>query len=333
MAFLTIITLFWSTIVLFIDVGMMHSTYRQWDSQYYQAVSGRVVDSQVTVHHGKGTSYSAQIDYTFEVAGREFTNNRIRYGATTSDPASANAMVNAHPDGSAIQVYYNPRRPEESLLSPGLNGTDLTMALFLTPFNAVMFSLWRWVGGALRRRMSPQVAGGVRIIRGGMATRARLPAYDAVLLGLGTAGGLGFFWTIFLAIVAHMNPPVSFVSLVIGVTVAAGLGVYFRRRHQENSGIFDLVIDPSARTLGLPQTHGRRQAMTIGLGDVKSLTVEKIAHRGGRGGTSYSYAPTLHLRGEKAGPQKLGDWTDKLKAEGFAEWLRKELGIWIGASW
>jgi hypothetical protein len=53
--------------------------------------------------------------------------------------------------------------------------------------------------------------------------------------------------------------------------------------------------------------------------------VEKIAH--GRGGTIYTYAPTLRLRGAAAGEQKLADWQDKVKAEDFAQWLYQQLGL------
>jgi hypothetical protein len=33
------------------------------------------------------------------------------------------------------------------------------------------------------------------------------------------------------------------------------------------------------------------------------------------------------LRGTEPGEQKLADWPDKAKADGFAEWLRKQLGL------
>jgi hypothetical protein len=50
--------------------------------------------------------------------------------------------------------------------------------------------------------------------------------------------------------------------------------------------------------------------------------VETIAHRGNRGGTTYSYAVTLTCDG---GAQKLADWYDEQRAREFAGWLRQRL--------
>jgi hypothetical protein len=55
--------------------------------------------------------------------------------------------------------------------------------------------------------------------------------------------------------------------------------------------------------------------------------LEVIAHQGSKGGVSYTYAPTLWLRGGLDGGQKLADWSDKMKAEAFTEWLRERLGL------
>ena len=41
---------------------------------------------------------------------------------------------------------------------------------------------------------------------------------------------------------------------------------------------------------------------------------------------SYTYAPTLRVRGPQAGEQKLADWSDKVKADDFAAWLRPQRG-------
>ena len=67
--------------------------------------------------------------------------------------------------------------------------------------------------------------------------------------------------------------------------------------------------------------------MTVAVSEIENLTVEVVEHRGRRGSVSYSYAPTFRLRGEAAGHQKLADWSDKMKAEAFTDWLRQKLGL------
>ena len=49
-------------------------------------------------------------------------------------------------------------------------------------------------------------------------------------------------------------------------------------------------------------------------------------HRGSKGGVSYTYAPTLRLRGIEPACQKIADWSDAMKANAFADWLRQKLG-------
>jgi hypothetical protein len=314
--------------VLMFDGFMAHGVYKQFESQNYPSVAGTITHSEVTSHRTSkgGTSYDAVINYRYEIGGQEFDGEKLRFGIKVSSSENAHAAVNAYPLGSTAQVFYNPANPQESLLSPGVNGSDFTMALFLTPFNMVMLGFWIWIGGWLRERFFRPAAGGVKIIADGMTTRIRLPQTPALAWGLGTTGGLGFISIFAVGFGAKMEPSIPLILSDIAAVYGCGTVVYFWQRRKIISGIDDLIINEPSRTLELPLTFGRKQRETVKITDIKSLSVEKVEHRSSKGGISYTYAPTLGLQGTETAVQKLADWSDKLKADEFSEWLRKQLG-------
>jgi hypothetical protein len=327
--FPVIFILIWSTAVLCLDGVAAYNIFKQFESSHYSVAAGRVTHSETRSHRGSkgGTSYKAVIQYRFEVGGQSFAGARLRYNDVSPGFASATRMVAAYPEGAAVQVFYSPKNPQDMLLLPGINGSDLVVVLFLTPFNAVMVGFWAWGSGWLRDRLYKPAAGGMKIITDGMLTRVRLPQYGAALCGLATVGGLGFVSIFIVMFSTQMEPSIRFALTVIGLVYLAGAGAYLWQWRKIRSGVDDLVINASARTLELPQTFGRKQRVTAGISDIESLMVKKIEHRSSKGGISYTHAPTLRLRGPQPSEQKLADWSDKVRADDFAAWLRQQLGL------
>jgi hypothetical protein len=327
-AFLVIFTLFWSGMVLLFDGSMGHGIYKQLESAHYPSVAGTITHSEVNSHRGSkgGISYSADIQFTYEVEGQKFNGDKIRYGMSSSSYMSASAIVGVHPVGSAAPVFYNPTNPQESLLLPGVKGSDFMFLLFLTPFNMVMFGFWIWIGGWMREHWFKPVAGGVKIITDGMVTRIRLPQFPAAGWGLAATGGLGFISIFIVGFSTNMEPSTPAALSVIAAVYGVGLGVYLWQRQKINSGIDDLLVNDASRTLELPLTFGRKARISANVVDIAGLYVETIEHRSSKGGISYTYAPTLRLRGAEPSGQKIADWSDKLKADEFTGWLRDKLG-------
>jgi hypothetical protein len=333
--FLCFFAVIWTGMVLMFDGFMGHGIYKQLESRAYPSVTGAITHSEVTSHRGSkgGTSYTAVIEYSYEVGDRKFAGNKIRFGLASSSYASATAIVFAHPLGAAVPVFYNPANPQEALLSPGVQGSDFMGLLFMTPFNMVMLGLWLWVGGWLREHLFKPVAGGVKIITDVMVTRIRLPQFPAAGWGLAATGGLGFIAVFIVGFGTNMEPSMPVVLSVLAAVYGAGLGVYLWQRQKINSGIDDLLINEASRTLELPLTFGRKARITANVTDIACLSVERIEHRSSKGGISYTYAPTLQLRGAEPGTQKIADWSDQLKADEFTGWLRDRLGASIPAEY
>ena len=318
---------FWSALILTADGFVGWGIWHQIASRNYPAVSGEITHSELTrEHRSKGGTYGVDIRYNYVVDGRAFDGTRYRYNAgASSDSAWAREAVASHPVGASTQVFYNPRNPEEALLSPGLGGADLFLVLFLMPFNLITFGLFTGLGTWLCGRIFKPVAGGVKIIRDGPRTSIRLPEYGAMAWGMAAMGLMSFLCVFILAFSSGFHPPVGTASAVLALVVTVGAGAYGWQWRKVHSGEKDLVLHEGTGMLTLPETCGRKALVSVGFSEIENLAVEAVTHHGNKGGVSYTYAPTLQLRG--GGSQKLADWADKSKAEAFTDWLRERVGI------
>src|SRR5579862_236955 len=192
--FLFLFASFWSALVLFFDGMAGHNLWKQFESSHYPFTTGVITHSEMTVHRGsKSTSYGINIQYRYEVNGHSYYGSRFRYSSDgSSNYALALEAVNAHPVGSPTRVYFNRGNPDDAVLSPDVEGSDLMMLLFLMPFNLVMAGLWTGLGAWLRQAIFHPLAGGVKIIVDGPRTSIRLPRYGALILGMGATGVLSF---------------------------------------------------------------------------------------------------------------------------------------------
>lgn len=324
MPFVILFALCWSGIVLLIDSSLADAGYKQFESRNFPSVTGTITHSEVQKFTSrKGTvSYTPVVNYEYKVDGKSFSGDRLIFGE--DQPESATAIVNSHPVGSAAKVYYNLRNPNESLLYPGTQYLDFEPVLFLTGFNMVMIGFWTWIGGWFRLRLFKPTAGGVKIIQDGVTTRIHLPRWGAIWWALATTGGLGFAFTVIAGVCQRFYPPGLFVLPMILLVYLIGIGVYVWRRLKARSGDEDLIINESLATMELPLTFGRKERMTLGFSDIKSIWVQIVAQKGGRGRTS-AFAPTLKVRSKP--PQKLAEWSDHSKAVEFTVWLGEKTGI------
>jgi hypothetical protein len=226
-----------------------------------------------------------------------------------------------------VPVYYDPHNPEESLLFPGITGMEFFPGLFLTPFNCIMLGFLFWLGGSLRELIFHPVAGGVKIFSDGLNTHVRLPQLSVFYWGLLTTGGMAFVSIFIVGFSTGMQPsiPLAVASLVL--VYLAGLATALWQWFKIRQGVDDLLINDTAGTLELPLTFGRKERLTIRFGAVESVFVEQIVHRSSKGGISYTYAPTLQLRGGEPSQHKLADWGDRRRADDLADWLRRQLRL------
>ncbi len=107
----------------------------------WPAAAGRIVESKIVEKKVDGSSgrsrsriserdYTVDVRYSYEVEGRRFEGDRLRYGNESHDSrASAREEQSLLAVGKEVQVYYDPKTPSQSVLIKGIGLSWLGMAL------------------------------------------------------------------------------------------------------------------------------------------------------------------------------------------------------------
>lgn len=135
---LLLFTIFWCGITGVFVGFIAHSFWRAAYAQHhYLPAEGTVLSSKVNSYSGnKGTTYSFGIRYRYTVDGALFEGDRYTFGSGSSSDGRRRAteLVHQHHAGSPIIVYYDPNRPEESVINRAVDPMVYFMLLFLQPF-------------------------------------------------------------------------------------------------------------------------------------------------------------------------------------------------------
>ena len=104
-------------------------------SSKWPTVSAIVISSRVeSKYAGNGlTFHSPEIEYRYTVNNHVYTNNKFTYMGTfglTNKYASAYAKK--HYEGSQLNIYYNPKSPNEAVIIPGVHWVQYASMAFLT---------------------------------------------------------------------------------------------------------------------------------------------------------------------------------------------------------
>lgn len=322
--------LFWSGITLLFDGIILTSATRQVLASRFATTQGTVLSSEVTHNSdGDGTTHGVRITYRYEVEGREYSGDRFRYDkSTSSDSAWARQAVKEHRVGSAVTVYYDPQNPAEAVLRVGLAGSDLFMAMFLTPFNVVMLGFWWWGCVRLRRRLRKPVAGGVWLRTELRGTRARLTEFSPLAMAVVIVALLAFLSTFVVAIgFGGFHPSLQVMKIVWTIILCGGALSAVWHWQRILHGKYDLILDELNGTLQLPPTCGRKANKIIPLTEIQSVFVDTIEKCDSEGDKSSSYVPTLRLAAKEGPTEKLAEWHDGDKARDFVAWLREKLPV------
>ena len=95
-------------------------------------VQGKVRTSRVVERETRrGTSYSAEVKYEYEVDGIQHTSDRIKFEWQSTGYRSAEATAERYPAGSPMPVYYDPQEPSLSVLEREIEvGSVIFVILF-----------------------------------------------------------------------------------------------------------------------------------------------------------------------------------------------------------
>ena len=190
-----------------------------------------------------------------------------------------------------------------------------------------MLSLWVIPVGRMYRMVFRPIPGGVKVFSDGNIIRVRLPGFHPSLFAFAT---IGLFPFIALAILSHnsygSHPPLGVMINISCAIFCVGAVVLLLGLKRIYSGNYDLIINEFTRVVGLPNKRfGKKRAM-IEFNNIIDVKVEAVKTVGRQSPYS-TYAPTLHLQNNDAKTFQLVEWYEKDRAEAFAAWLRKQIGI------
>ncbi len=307
-------------------------TVEQILAQGYTTTTGTITHSNI--QRGRGSlrhlaMSSADIAYTYRVAGKDYSSNRYRYGwlYSTSWGGTTEAIVADLPVGKNVTVYYAPHDPSNAILQPGIGGSDLLMATgeLLWIFCAVGLSLLI-ARSALGPRPRPMV-GGHKIWDDGFKTRIRL-ADSAWKAAWGTILACDICCGMGIVKLFGTNPPLKVALAGWGIILGAGIVVFLWKSVRVAGGRLDLVM-VAGQSIKLPRAFGRREDVEVRWENATVVEVDKAKKRGGRGGHHYIYYAVLVVseRGGTPRREKLREFSDGIRAIELVAWLRERLQI------
>ena len=260
----------WTGLLLAGDYVVLDTSVRQLRSRGFTSTTGKIVQSAVA--KGAMGHRGVDIQYNYTVNGVDFTGHRYRYDDRNAAFEYA-AATNAFPPWAERTVYYNPANPEDSLLDPGLHGSDLLLLLFALPISLLTAALWwrssRPSGTApgWPRPGRPDSARPRRNVRDWLSFRRWRPAVWAW-----PRRPLSAFSPSFPS-AARPQPDGLPISVVWSLVWATGASrcIWVANRHQRRN--YDLRINPSAQTVTLPRTGGRTAPLTVPRREILSVSM------------------------------------------------------------
>jgi len=122
-------TFFSMGIFLLVGVGL---TFWGWNilqnaraSAAWPTADGVVTRSQVShsTDAEGGDSYQPQVTYKYSANNLSYENDTIKFGENSySSRKKADEIAATYPIGKNVTVYYDPEKPDRSVLEPGVSG-------------------------------------------------------------------------------------------------------------------------------------------------------------------------------------------------------------------
>ena len=120
--------------ILFIFVGIIATIYgsivlkNASASSAWPSVQGEVTESKVekkvkrVKRDGRfetKTTFLANVQYSYSVDGTPYSGGKVSFGDYGGEQKHAREIVGRYPKGKAVDVYYDPEKPEMAVLEPG----------------------------------------------------------------------------------------------------------------------------------------------------------------------------------------------------------------------
>lgn len=309
--------LFWTSIVGVFDLVLSYQLVQQLRTYSFVPVEAVLEECRIEVNSdGEGTSYEPKVRYRYEVAGQQYTSDRLRFTAMAFGESSARAMLPATPVGGKLSAFYNPAAPSTAVLKPGFYLIDLVVPIFLLPFNALSIVGAFVFGDFFRSRWSGHNSLGFRKREFGTETQLRFYSFSPLIAAVVAAGAAGFVVTFPLVII-----PSGWVAaelrVLIALIVIAAVVVYGCRRAL--SSYNELTIDLIRGELTYTPADRSVLPRNISLEKLPQLRIKEKVTIDSDGDKLEKYR--LLLRMPEGDSVPIQEYMDRGTAERMARWL------------
>jgi hypothetical protein len=150
---------------LFIVIGLVAVGVGVWiltkslRAENWPVTDGLIQSAEMKSHQGSkgGTTYSAEVTYTFQVAGTGYTGNKVAIGQMSASAEYARRILDRYPVGKKISVHYAPGDPADAVLETGIHG-GVWICLGVGTLFTLIGSLFLQISRAAARAQVPGAA-------------------------------------------------------------------------------------------------------------------------------------------------------------------------------
>ena len=146
--------IFMTVFVASISVYFVRTLYFGFVSSKWpitQAIATKSHVEKRNVYKG-GTAYVPVIEYKYTVGSKNFTSSRLTYsGLFGTSKKHADEQVSYFPKGRKFNTYYNPKKPQQSVLVTGVHWLNylaiiVTLSIFVGLFYLLEILNYIWPG-------------------------------------------------------------------------------------------------------------------------------------------------------------------------------------------
>ena len=290
--FLLVFGLFWCTLVGIFDFLTLRSFIPQVASTWFSAAPARIIKSEVTHNRGsKGSTHGVAFEYSYTVNGATYTSHHFGFDKmSSSDSGWAYRAVADFPAGSERICYYDPRDPSRAVLSKGIRGSDITILMFLTPFNIVAIALLCYPIFLWYERGRPDLIPPRVVDRFQGREAYAMNSFSPIATFLTAFFASSFLGIFVVAFPFGFHPSIPQVGTVWGTALAISVAAATLTRQRIKAGKYDLIIDRGAQTATIPAMHKRSSRELIPLAQIKNIDATEV-----RSGSGDDEKKTWHV--------------------------------------
>ena len=117
----------------FIVVGLV-SKQRANAASTWPTIQGTIFKSELIRHVTRNsgivsTSYEPKVEYQYSVMGQTYTGKRLAFGTMRVKYEQGEQLMSRYREAAQVPVYYNPAKPEESLLELAAMGSGVYLVI------------------------------------------------------------------------------------------------------------------------------------------------------------------------------------------------------------